>query len=342
MILELPLSGKIGVAHMGYHHLTEAERYFISRRMRSGETLRGIALEMGRSASTLSRELRRNSTTHDGAYRPSKAQDYAVARRRRCRRGSRFREEIWSWVRVLLSRKWSPEQIAWGLQASGASKMSWRTIYRYIRRDRAAGGELWKHTRIISKFARKRYRSVDRRGMLTGKRHISERPSEVDKRLRLGHWEGDTVMGADMHHCLLTLVERRSGYAVVKKLEARTMHEATVGLFMALQEHQAKIKTITFDNGTEFHDYKLLEMAYPVKCYFATPYHSWERGSNENFNGLLRQYFPKGMCLSKVTQVECDAVAHELNNRPRKRLGFKTPHQVYHGVRRGVALGVSI
>lgn len=180
--------------------------------------MRSIALEMGRSASTISREVARNATRHDGAYRPSKAQQYAQGRRRRCRRWSLFRPDDWGYIHALLRKKWSPEQIAGVLRMRDEMKISYRTIYRHILRDRKLGGSLWRHTRIISKFARKRYRSIDHRGILPGKRHISERPKEVEARQRIGHWEGDTVVGSDKRHCVLTLVERKTGLAIVKKL----------------------------------------------------------------------------------------------------------------------------
>ena len=137
-------------------------------------------------------------------------------------------------------------------------------------------------------------------------------------------------MGSDMRHCVLTLVERKTGFAVIKKLTARKKDDVTRAATRAIRSHWRKFKTITFDNGTEFHDYAVLEKHFPVSCYFATPYCSWERGSNENFNGLVRQYLPKGTCMSAVTQSQCDHIADDLNNRPRKRLGFKTPAQLYH------------
>ena len=230
----------------------------------------------------------------------------------------------------MLSRKWSAEQISGILAKTGALRISHETIYRRIRWDKKAGGTLWRHTRIMSKFARKRYRSHDSRGVLPGKRPIGDRPIEVEGRRRIGHWEGDTVIGSDLRHCVLTLVERKTGFAIIKKLTARTKDEVTRAATRAIRSHCRHFKTITFDNGTEFHDYPLLEARFPVKVYFATPYHSWERGSNENFNGLLRQYLPKGMCMRAVTQAQCDHIADDLNNRPRKRYGFDTPHKLYH------------
>jgi IS30 family transposase len=233
-------------------------------------------------------------------------------------------------VARLVRREFSPEQIVGVWRRTGGLRISHETIYRQIRWDKQAGGDLWRHTRILSKFGRKRYRSHDSRGVLPGKRPIGDRPAEVELRRRVGHWEGDTVMGSDMHHCVLTLVERKTGYAIIKKLKARTMHAVTHAASRAIRSHCRKFKTITFDNGTEFHDYARLEQRFPLKVYFATPYHSWERGSNENFNGLLRQYLPKGTCMSTVTQARCNQIADDLNHRPRKRHGFQTPATLYH------------
>jgi len=137
-------------------------------------------------------------------------------------------------------------------------------------------------------------------------------------------------MGRDMRHCVLTLVERKTGYPIVKKLSARNKIEVIRAASRATRRHCHQFKTLTLDNGTEFHDYGMLEKRFPVKIYFATSYHSWERGSNENFNGLLRQYLPKGTCMRHVTQAQCDHIAEDLNNRPRKRFGFATPASLYH------------
>jgi len=313
-----------------YRQLTQEERYRITAHRMSGFSQAEIARLLDRHPSTIGRELRRNATSHDAGYRAEKAHSYATARRRRCRRGARFSAEHMARVAALLRRRWSAEQISGTLKKTGELSISVETIYRRIRWDKKVGGSLWKHTRIMSKFGRKRYGRVDSRGVLPGKRHISERPVEVEERKRLGHWEGDTVMGSDMRHCVLTLVERTSGYAIVKKLKARTKNEVTRAATRAIRKHCRRFKTITFDNGTEFHDFRLLEERFPVKVYFATPYHSWERGCNENFNGLLRQYLPKGTCMSALTQAQCDHIADDLNNRPRKRLGFNTPADLYH------------
>lgn len=315
---------------MSYHQLTQEERYAITAQRMCGRSQAQIARLLSRDRSTISRELRRNRTHHDGEYRAEKAHSYAVARRRRCRRRARFSAAQMAQVTRLLRRKWSAEQIAGTLKKRGTLHISHETIYRRIRWDKKVGGDLWRHTRIMSKFGRKRYRSHDSRGVLPGKRSIAERPAEVEARHRVGHWEGDTVMGSDMRHCVLTLVERKTGYAIIKKLAARNKDEVTRAATRALRRHCRKFKTLTLDNGTEFHDYAALEQRFPIKIYFATPYHSWERGSNENFNGLLRQYLPKGACMKGVTQTQCDHIAADLNNRPRKRFGFDTPASLYH------------
>ena len=203
-------------------------------------------------------------------------------------------------------------------------------MYQYILYDKKKGGSIYKHLRIVPKRRRKRYNSHDSRGRLAGKRMIETRPDEINARSTIGHWEGDTVIGGDRHHCIVTLVERKTGFTIIKKIRARTVEEVNKACIAAIHEHGIKFISITFDNGTEFHGYKQLEELFPITCYFANPYHSWERGTNENTNGLIRQYLPKKSCMKKLTQATCDRIAYKLNTRPRKRLGFKTPYEVYY------------
>jgi len=314
---------------MTYHQLTQEERYLISGGLRLIRSQRELAEELGRAPSTVSREIRRNATAHDRAYRGEKAHSYAVARRRRCRRGPQFSDAVLDDIDLALRRCWSPEQIVGQFRAEGKLVPSHETIYRRLRRDRRDGGTLYRYTRIMSKMRRKRYRSPRTRGVLLGKRHITERATVVDQRGRIGDWEGDTVMGTGSLHCLLTLVERKSGVTLIRKLKARTAAEVTAATATVIARMPHKFHTLTFDNGTEFHDYERLERRFGVTCYFATPYHSWERGSNENVNGLIRQYLPKGRCLRRITQDHCDDIAKALNTRPRKRHGFETPKDVF-------------
>ena len=312
---------------MEYCQLAQGERYVMARMMHQGYSYREIGRVLDRAVSTISREKQRNLTQHDGRYRAEKAHQYAMARRSRTRKQDQYSQQEWEAVASLVVRKWSPEQIAGRARSMRKTCMSKETIYRYIRRERRAGGQTWRSLRIVSKFGRKRRGSPATRGRLVGKRHISERPKAVELRVRMGHWEGDTVMGSDMRHCVPTLVERVSGYVIIKKLTARTKEQAAAALKQAINEVRRKVRTITLDNGTEFHDYDKVEAVCAVKFYFATPYHSWERGTNENTNGLIRQYLPKGTCMRRVSQADCDTIASELNNRPRRRLGFKTPSE---------------
>jgi IS30 family transposase len=315
---------------MLYHQLTQEERYLISAGSALCRGVREIARQLNRSPSTVSREMRRNATTSDQRYRAEKAHSYAVARRRRSRRGSHFGAPVYRHVDDLLRQRWSPEQIVGVLRSENRPVPSHETIYRRIRRDKLRGGTLFRFTRIMSKMGRKRRGSRPARGVLLGKRHISERPAVVESRRQFGHWEADTVMGHLTSHCLLTLVERKSGYTIIRKLKARNKVEATEALMAVIGRRPWAFKTITFDNGTEFHDYRLLEARFRLRCYFATPYHSWERGSNENLNGLIRQYLPKRTCLNRTTQAQCNEIANALNDRPRKRHQYKTSRQVYN------------
>ena len=244
---------------MSYSQLSQQERYTITAFLISRVPRAEIARRLHRSPSTICRELARNRCHSDSAYRAEVAHSYASARRKRERRGFHLSSQHWQHVVALLKLDWSPEQVSNHLGLHASFTVSHETIYRYIFDDEANGGTLVRHLRIVPKTHRKRYRSKDSRGILPGKRHISQRPPEVERRLLLGHWEGDTVMGRDPHHCLLTLVERKSGFAIIKKLDSRTASSTTQAALAAIREHQNRFKTITFDNGTEFHGYKALE-----------------------------------------------------------------------------------
>jgi transposase, IS30 family len=313
-----------------YQQLSQQERYIITALLRSRKSHAEIARELKRSPSTISRELGRNRNTHDNGYRAEDSHSYATARRRRERRGTHFSPKQWKKVISLLEKEWSPEQIADHIKRHCNFTISHETIYQFILRDKKQGGTLYEYLRIMPKIRRKRYNTKDSRGRLPGKRLISTRPIDIESRKELGHWEGDTVIGKDKHHCIVTLVERKTGFVIIKKIKARTAIEVTKACIRAIRKHSKKFLTITFDNGTEFHGYKTIEANSSVICYFANPYHSWERGTNENTNGLIRQYIPKGSCMKEVTQQDCDWIANRLNSRPRKRHGFKTPKELYN------------
>jgi IS30 family transposase len=289
-----------------------------------------IARSLGRHRSTISREVRRNGSRSDGRYRAFTAQERTNGRRSRSRRNQRFSAEDFARVDELLRRQWSPEQVAGHLARQGLLSISHETIYRHVWRDKKDGGTLHTHLRGARKRRRKRYGGYDSRGRLAGKRMISERPAEVETRREVGHWEIDTVMGAGSKDCIVSLVERRSGLLLIGKLADRTTASLNRRVIRLIRRDEAAFATVTADNGTEFHDYRRIEARTKALFYFARPYHSWERGSNENANGLIRQYLPKGTGMAGLSQQQCNSIARRLNTRPRKRLGFKTPLECFN------------
>lgn len=315
---------------MTYRQLTLQERYALAVLHRHGVSLRAIARALSRAPSTVSRELRRNATRYDGSYRYQLANFYANGRRSRSRRNTQFTADDWAAVAGALRQDWSPEQIVGRFQRRGQLSISHETIYRHVWADKQRGGTLWHHLRTAYKPFRKRYGRYDSRGRLAGKRHLSERPAGATNRSRFGHWEGDTVLGNTQHGaCILTLVERRSGFTAIGLLARRAAPEVNARMRQLIAVQPRPVRTITLDNGTEFHSYKRLEQLVSAHCYFATPHHSWERGTNENTNGLIRQYLKKGTSMEHLTQHDCQRIADRLNSRPRKRLAFRTPQEVY-------------
>lgn len=288
-----------------------------------------IARQLGRHRSTIGRELQRNGSRWDGCYRPSVAIERTSGRRSRARRNQRFTPADLRRVDGLLRQQWSPEQVSGYLRRHRLLSISHETIYRHVWRDRRLGGTLYQQLRGARKQRRKRYGAYDSRGRLAGKRPISERPPIAERRGRLGDWEIDTVMGTGSPPCLVSVVDRKTGYLLLGKLEARTQAQLNHHTIRLVRPHAARSFTVTADNGTEFHDYESIERALGVRFYFATPHHAWERGTSENTNGLVRQYVPKGTSMADLTQCDCAAIAAALNTRPRKRLGYKTPQECF-------------
>lgn len=313
-----------------YGHLTECERETIIRLRHEGYSNRTIAKRLKRHHSTVSREHQRNRCK-DGKYRREKAQLRALSRRHRSPRNRRIDDSLWALVKFFLTRyQWSPEQISGFLWEEERTLISHERIYQYIWKDDRQGGQIYRHLRGSRKQRRKRYRSQDHRGILAGKRSIDERPASVDTRKYFGHWEADTVMGpTGTKHCFLTLVERKTGYLAICKLENKTAEGVTRAIIDYFQRTGHRVKTITVDNGTEFHDYKNVEAVLPIKFYFCHPYHSWERGTNENTNGLIRQYARKGQNLNVFSQADCTRFATIINHRPRKRFRFSSPAKYF-------------
>jgi hypothetical protein len=315
---------------MTYHHLNREERYQISALLKAGLTPSEISLNLGRHKSTISREINRNSGLR--GYRPKQACRLAEDRALHSRNARPIAQSDWLCVKTYLKDQWSPEQIA------SEVPMSHETIYRHVYADKALGGDLYKSLRCQRK-RRKRYAGGrDRRGQILGRRTISERPKHIEERRQIGHWEGDTLIGKRHKHAIVSLVERKSGYAILAKVENKTADLVSTAIIKRLKPIAKRVRTLTYDNGKEFSDHAAIDKALGSTAYFADPYSSWQRGSNENLNGLIRQYIPKSRPLSTVTDAELANIERLLNNRPRKRLGYKTPHEIFTNSLSRVAL----
>ncbi|MDY0190969.1 MAG: IS30 family transposase [Desulfuromonas sp.] len=319
---------------MHYTQLTREERYQISALKSAGHIPVEIALILGRHKATISRELRRNKGLR--GYRPKQAQELTLGRRKNKQR-ARLSSSHWARVKELMEEDRSPEQISKWLRREENINISHEWIYHYIFLDKQAGGELYTYLRC-QKQRKKRYGSPDRRGQIKERVSIDERPTFVNDRKRVGDWEADTVIGKQGGAVLITLVERRTRHCVITKAADKSAQQVTDAILRGLKPLDFLVKTITYDNGKEFAFHQQVNHELGTKSYFAHPYHSWERGTNENTNGLIRQYYPKGKDLSDITDAEIRAVMDKINNRPRKCLGYKTPNQVLFGINPPVAL----
>lgn len=242
-------------------------------------------------------------------------------------------EQIKKWIKRLIRQELSPQQVVDYLKRHKKISLHHETVYQFIYDDKASGGELYQHLRVVSKSYRKRYGAYDRRGRIKNRVGIEERPGVVDRRNRVGDWEGDTVMGLGRKSALLTMVERKTLYTVIARLtgkRADLLAKVTIDIMSHLKD---KLKTITYDNGLEFAEHEAIAKELEVDIYFAHPYCSWKRGTNENTNGLIRQYFPKGTDFSKVTDKEIQFVMDRLNNRPRATRGGRSPNELLLGQR---------
>jgi len=315
---------------MTYKHLSQAERYQIHALMKAGHDQSQIAKVLDRNKSTISRELSLN--TGSRGYRPKQACEISADRAQNSRNASTVAPWVKEQANALLRVQWSPEQIASQLP------ISHETVYQHVYADKAQGGMLWKNLRC-QKQKRKRYAGGrERRGQIPNRRPLSDRPLHIEARKQVGHWECDTVIGANHKGAVVTMVERKSGYAVIAKVANKTSALVSSAIVDKLKPMAVRVKTLTFDNGKEFAGHAYIDEQLQSTAYFARPFASWERGSNENLNGLLRQYVPKKRAMSTVSDEEIRMIQNRLNNRPRKRLGFKTPAEVFHQSLKRVAL----
>jgi len=317
-----------------YTQLTQEQRYQIYALMKAGHSQTEIAEIVGVHKSTISREARRNRGLR--GYRPQQAHQLSL-HRRQAKAQPRITPEHWQLIEHLLRKDWSPEQISLWLEQERRLAISHEWIYQYVLQDKARGGDLYRHLRC-QKARKKRYGAYDRRGQLRNRVSIESRPDIVERRTRLGDWELDTIIGKGHRQAIVSITERKSRLALIAKVtskEAKRVKQAVLKLLAPLSD---QVHTLTSDNGKEFAHHEAIAEALDADFYFAHPYASWERGLNENTNGLIRQYFPKGCDFTTLTQRDMQKAMNKLNNRPRKCLGMRTPNQVFFGINPSVAL----
>ena len=308
-----------------YTQLTQSQRYQISALKKAGHTQGNIAKTVSTSESTISREVRRNCGPE--GYDPELAHQKAMARRRN-KVQCRITAADWQVVERKLRLDWSPEQVSNWLAQERDIQVSHEWIYQYIYADKRAGGDLHEHLRCQKPY-RDRASGRDRRGKIRNRVSIEERPEIVKTRERIGDWEADTVVGKGRKRYLVTLVERKSRFTLFAKVESKHAQVVADAIVDLLAPYREQTHTITFDNGKEFADHEQMADALEADIYFAHPYASWERGTNENTNGLLRQYFPKSSDFSDATEPKVAWVHERLNTRPRKCLKFQMPETVF-------------
>ena len=309
-----------------YHQLTEHQRYQIYALKKAGHDQQSIAATVSVSPSTICRELRRNQGQR--GYRPGQAHHKALARRRHKAKATKMTAAVIERIEADLGQQWSPEQIAGRLATTDGLHLSPQRIYQHIQADRQAGGTLYRHLRHSQKKRKKRYGKADARGQIKGRVSIDQRPAIVEEKSRIGDWEIDLVMGRPRTGALVSVVERRSRYTVLGKVPSKQAEHVAAATIALLAPHKGHTQTITADNGKEFAHHATISQALDAAVYFAPPYHAWERGLNENTNGLIRQYVPKGTALDTLSQAQIHHIMERLNHRPRKGLAFQTPHEI--------------
>jgi IS30 family transposase len=313
-----------------YTQLTEDERYQIYEGVTEKRSHREIALLVNKHHSTVSREVDRNTGLR--GYRPKQAQEKAYQRNQNKPRYIKLTADVQQLISENIMHEWSPDQIKGRLKSKGLAMVCATTIYGFIQQDKDSGGDLYKHLRHRKPYKR-RTGSLEARGQIIGRISIDERPPIVDKKIRIGDWEADTVIGKGHKGVLVTLADRVSKKTLIAHVASKHAEVVTNAIIKLLKSEKAYLHTITFDNGKEFAYHAKLKKALGADNYFAHPYCSWERGLNENHNGLIRQYLPKGMALNKVTAKKIRVIQNKLNNRPRKLLDYKTPNEVYDAMR---------
>jgi IS30 family transposase len=314
------------VANMS--HLTQEQRYTISAMFKQGHPQKDIAKAIEKDKSTVSRELRRNCDLRSGRYESGLAQRKYKQRQKAKPRLVKFTQAVKAYVDSKLEEKWSPEQISYSAVPEGLVMVSHERIYQYIMDDKKKGGDKYKCLRRKKKY-KKRCVTEDRRGKLANTKSIHDRAVEANQRSRYGDYEVDLMVGANHKGGLLTMNDRKTGLVKIRKIQSKHSEHIAELIVAALSTEKGQIHTITSDNGREFADHEWVSKNLGISFYFADPYCSWQRGSNENLNGLIRQYFPKKTNFDTVSDDEIKRVEQQLNTRPRKRFGFKPPIQEF-------------
>lgn len=315
------------------HHLTSMERGQIEALRNEGLGVRAIARKLNRSHSTVCRELRRNSSRN--GYTAQTGQQRYEQRRKACRPAKKLRNRhLWNHVIERITSRWTPEQVANSLPLEypddPSMRISHEAVYQAIYTDERLHVLIHYLPQARPK-RRKRGQGKTRRGpSIPNRVGIEQRPPQVQNRERYGDWEGDTIVGATQRGFVVSLVERESLKTCLRKVQTKHAQPVSQAIIDALEDFpESWLQTLTFDNGTEFAHHQQIAQVLPVDIYFADPYASYQRGTNENTNGLVRRYLPKGTDFANITQKQLDAIADELNNRPRKKLAYRTPNQVF-------------
>jgi IS30 family transposase len=311
-------------------HLTYEQRYAISVMLKSKYRQKQIAEAIDKDKSVVSREIARNCDKRNGNYDADLAERKYEKRRDSKPKKVYFTAEIQEMVEDKLAKKYSPEQIVGVAKKQGVACVSHERIYQHIWKDKRKKGNLYDHLRTKGKRYRKRGAAKDSRGIIPDRVDISQRPKVVDDRERAGDLEIDTIIGKNHQGAILTVNDRASGLLKMKKLEGKSAQQLAMATIELLEDMKPFLNTITADNGREFAAHQTISKALEIDFYFARPYHSWERGANENLNGLIRQYIPKQTDFSTITDEYIKFVENELNNRPRKRHDFQTPNQIFN------------
>jgi len=309
-------------------HLTEKQRYTIEKLLAQDFTKSKIAEILGVHKSTISRELKRNADLRSKAYKSGLAQRKSEKRQVGKSRYRKFDQETQDRALALLKQDYSPEQITGYCKLNNEEMVSHESLYQFIWNDKRQGGMLYTHLRHKGRKYRKRGALKDKRGIIKNRVTIDQRPAVVDRKERFGDLESDTIIGKNHKGAIVTINDRATGMLKMKLIKAKEADLTQQAIEEKLEPWKAfQLKTMTNDNGREFANHASIAENLGIEVYFAHPYHSWERGANENLNGLIRQYIPKKTDFSTLTDEYISSVEHKLNNRPRKRLGYKSPIQ---------------